>query len=67
MKTYFTSDLHVMHKNIVSFTDRKLVVSQDNHTEWLLDIWNSTVNNADKVSILGTSAFHTSTMNLLHL
>ena len=57
MTTWFCSDLHFMHKNIVSFTDRKLVASQDNHTEWLIDIWNSTVNNADKVFHLGDFSF----------
>jgi calcineurin-like phosphoesterase family protein len=57
MKTYFTSDLHFLHKNIVSFTERSKYTTQEDHTEWLIDLWNSVVNKADKVYHLGDFCF----------
>jgi calcineurin-like phosphoesterase family protein len=57
MKTYFTSDLHFLHKNIVSFTERSKYTTQEDHTEWLIDLWNSTVNKTDKVYHLGDFCF----------
>jgi len=59
MTTYFTSDLHFLHKNIVSFTDRKLVTTQENHTEWLIELWNTQVQKRDTVYILGDVCFGT--------
>lgn len=57
MKTFYTSDLHFHHKRIVDFTDRKDVVAQEHHTEWLIDIWNSQVSKSDKVFHLGDFSF----------
>lgn len=57
MKRYFTSDLHFFHKNICKFTDRKLVTSQEDHEQWLFDIWNSQIENEDLVYILGDISF----------
>lgn len=57
MKRYFTSDLHFFHKNICKFTDRKLVTSQEDHEQWLVDIWNSRIENEDLVYILGDISF----------
>ena len=56
-KRVFTSDLHFFHKNIVKYTDRKTVVSQADHTDWLIDIWNKEVNVSDHVFHLGDFAF----------
>lgn len=54
---YFTSDLHVGHKNIVKFTDRSLVTTQEQHDEWLRNLWNSQVSKGDFVYILGDISF----------
>ena len=59
MTTYFTSDLHFYHKNICKFTDRHKVVQQEQHEEWLIDIWNNTCTKADKVWHLGDFTFLT--------
>lgn len=56
-KEFFTSDLHFLHKRIVEFTDRKQVTTQENHTEWLIDIWNKRVNKNDTVWHLGDFCF----------
>ena len=57
MTTYFTSDLHFYHKNICKFTDRHKVVQQEQHEEWLIDIWNNTCTKSDKVWHLGDFTF----------
>lgn len=59
MTTYFTSDLHIGHKNICKFTDRHKVVSQEDHDEWLIDLWNATILKSDKVWHLGDFTFLT--------
>lgn len=59
MTTYMTSDLHFDHKNIYKFTDRQLVVDQEHHTEWLIDIWNTTIKNSDRIFHLGDFSFAT--------
>lgn len=59
MITYFTSDLHFHHKNVCKFTDRHKVVQQEHHEEWLIDIWNSTVQKSDKIFHLGDFTFLT--------
>ena len=67
IKTYFTSDLHWSHSNILYFhplrreaagitleelqADRDAAVKK--HDEWLIDIWNQTVRREDVVYILG--------------
>ena len=56
-KKLFTSDLHFFHNKIVEFTNRKEVTTQENHEEWLLDLWNKTVNKGDIVYILGDLSF----------
>ena len=53
MKTYFTSDLHFNHSKICEFTDRKLFTSPEDHTEWLIEIWNKQVTKQDQVYHLG--------------
>lgn len=56
-KTVLTSDLHWNHANIVKFTRRKLVVSQEDHDEWLIDLLNSQINKSDTVLHLGDWCF----------
>jgi calcineurin-like phosphoesterase family protein len=57
MTTWFTSDLHFEHKRICEFTQRKDFTSQENHTEWLTDLWNSQVAKGDIVWHLGDFSF----------
>lgn len=53
---YFTADLHFGHANILKhspnrpYTDSVDIVA---HDEWLLDLWQSTVDRRDTVYILG--------------
>lgn len=54
---FFTSDLHLFHKKICEFTDRKLVTNQEQHEEWLVDLWNNQVKHKDTVYILGDVTF----------
>jgi calcineurin-like phosphoesterase family protein len=54
----FTSDLHFGHKRIVEFTNRAIDCgSQDNHTRWLIDLWNTEVSAGDLVYHLGDFSF----------
>lgn len=54
---FFTSDLHLFHKKICEFTDRKLVTTQEQHEEWLIKLWNKQVKDNDTVYILGDVSF----------
>ena len=49
MNKLICSDLHISHKNICKFTDRKLVTTQEDHDQWLVDLWNNQVTNSDLV------------------
>ena len=53
----FTSDLHMAHKRIVEFTNRSVDTTQENHDEWLVDLWNSQVKKGDIVYSLGDFSF----------
>ena len=53
----FTSDLHHEHKRIVEFTNRAVDTTQENHTEWLVDVWNKNVTSGDLVYHLGDFSF----------
>lgn len=57
-KRVFTSDLHFFHRNIVQYTQRgvSLPPSQD-HTDWLIEVWNREVDVRDHVYHLGDFAF----------
>jgi len=59
MTIYFTSDLHHSHKNIVEFTERGKATIKEYHNEWLIDIWNSTVQKNDLVYHMGDLSFAT--------
>lgn len=50
--TYFTSDTHFWHKNILKFEDRPYKSVED-MTEKMIDIWNNQVNDNDLVYHLG--------------
>lgn len=53
----FTSDLHHEHKRIVEFTNRSADTTQENHTEWLVKVWNKNVSSGDLVYNLGDFSF----------
>lgn len=57
MKTWFTSDLHFFHRNIVKFTNRGVETNEEDHNNWLIHIWNSTVSRGDIVYHLGDFSF----------
>ena len=52
---WFTSDLHFMHKNIVKYCNRPVLI--ENHTEWLIDKLNSVIGKNDEVYHLGDFSF----------
>lgn len=56
-KVFFTSDLHFHHKRIVELSNRGVDTNQENHDEWLIDLWNSQVNSGDVVYHLGDFSF----------
>lgn len=60
-KIWYTSDLHFCHKNIVQYTNRAMDTTQENHDEWLIDLWNSQVNKGDLVWHLGDFSFSRNT------
>ncbi len=57
MTTFFTSDLHIDHKNICKYTNRKDCTDTEHHQEWIIDIWNSQVSKSDIVYHLGDFMF----------
>lgn len=57
MAKFYTSDLHVFHKKIVSFTNRGEETTQENHEQWLVNLWNSQVKAGDLVYVLGDVSF----------
>lgn len=54
---WFTSDIHHKHKRIVEFTNRGVETNQENHDEWLVDLWNSQVKKGDLIFHLGDFSF----------
>lgn len=56
-KVWLTSDTHFSHRRIVEFTERGRVTTQEEHDEWLIDLWNSQVNAGDVVYLLGDCSF----------
>lgn len=64
---WFTSDLHFMHKHILEHCpDRRLKIKNGvlsnnigikEHDEWLIDLWNRTINKHDRIYILGDFSF----------
>ncbi len=66
-KTFFTSDTHFFHNNIISFCKRPFG-SVEHMNEELLKNWNSVVSLKDHVWFLGDFSFgdYSSTANVLH-
>lgn len=56
-KEFFTSDLHFMHKRIVELTARHNETTAEEHTDWLIELWNKQVQKRDKVWHLGDFCF----------
>jgi len=54
-RVFFASDTHFGHKRIHKF--RPQFDSELQHQEYVIDRWNETVGNNDKVFLLGDSAF----------
>jgi calcineurin-like phosphoesterase family protein len=53
---YFTSDLHLGHKNIIKYCDRPFH-DVDHMNDVIIDNWNSVISDDDVVFILGDVAF----------
>ena len=66
-KTYYTSDLHFYHKNIVKFTERGKVTTAEDHDAWLKDLWNSQVKEDDFVVHVGDFSFKRGTQAMIEL
>ncbi len=57
METYFTSDWHLGHKNIIEFSNRPFANVQEMDAA-LVNNWNSLITNADTTYVLGDVSFH---------
>lgn len=57
VQTYFNSDIHHSHKNIVKFTNRGTETTIENHDDWLVNLWNKQVKPNDIVYSLGDLSF----------
>ena len=57
VQTYFNSDIHHRHKNIVKYTRRGEETSEAEHDEWLVNLWNRQVKPEDIVYSLGDLSF----------
>lgn len=55
---WFTSDIHWYHRNIVSYTNRSVDTTQEEHDEWLVNLWNSQVKHGHILYHLGDFSFH---------
>ena len=55
-KTYFIADCHFYHKNIIKYEQRPFD-SVDHMNEELINRWNKTVNDSDRVFVLGDFSF----------
>lgn len=66
----FTSDLHFEHRNIVKFTNRGVETTPEQHTDWLIRVWNSQVKEGDLVYHIGDFSFArnlSDTANIINL
>lgn len=63
-KVWIVADTHLGHKNIIKHCPHRAVVGGFDiddmaaHDEWLINIWNTTVNKHDTVYIIGDFSFH---------
>ena len=56
MSTFFTSDLHFQHANILKFTKPRPFKTIEEHDETIIHNWNSVVKEEDHVYVLGDIA-----------
>lgn len=60
---YFTSDLHFGHQNILNLCPGRPFSAEHDihaHDDFLISLWNSTINDTDEVYFLGDFSFHKS-------
>ena len=62
-KTFFISDLHFGHKNILSFDNRPFS-SIEKHDKFLINSWNNKVGIDDDVWVLGDISWHNPTKTI---
>ena len=55
-KTFITSDLHLDHTNIIKYCKRPFLNTEDMN-KTLVDNWNNTISNKDRVYFLGDMSF----------
>ena len=55
--TYFISDLHLGHKNVIKFDNRPFNTIEE-HDEYIISQWNKTVDDYDDVYILGDISWY---------
>jgi calcineurin-like phosphoesterase family protein len=67
MKVFFISDLHIGHKNILTFAQgHRYGNTMDEHDRWLVEQWNSVVKNKkDIVYVLGDVCFDRDKLKLI--
>ena len=63
MSVYFTSDLHLGHKNIHNF--RKGFDSEVEHQSYISNYWNATITKRDDVYVLGDACFTMEALKLM--
>lgn len=56
MNTFFTSDTHFMHKNIIHLGAGRPFDSIEDHDQAIIERWNATVSSGDTVYHLGDAA-----------
>lgn len=55
---YVASDLHFGHKNIAQFRQIAGISNEEEHREFLISRWNTTVTKRDTVFVLGDACFN---------
>ncbi len=63
MSVYFTSDLHLGHKNIHKF--RGGFSSEEEHQTYIIKAWKTTITKRDDVYVLGDACFTMEALDLL--
>lgn len=59
-KIFFIADTHFGHKNVLKLCPNRPFAQENDtvaHDEWLMEMWNSTVNKNDYIYILGDFSF----------
>ena len=64
-QTFFISDLHLGHRNILKFSPDRGGETIDEHDHWLVEQWNSRVTKRDIVYVLGDICFDMEKMPLI--